>query len=1630
MSPSPRSPRSLVLLLATLLAVPFAALLGAAPAHAAAFTAHGLVSDGIGDPLAGVTVAALPAPSYSAVASSTTTNADGEYDLSLTAGTYHLRYAKGGFETAFYDGATTVAVVVDGDGDISVDGEPVEDNALGDMALTSTTNHTVTGSVRNASSAALAGITVDVFTSGGDEAPVDSATTNGSGAYTLDVPTGVYWVHFTDPAQDYLATWYGGAEPEDVTITGNQTLDSVTMTSPPPASEYPIAGTVLDALGEPVAGVAVSVTPVGVSTDSGTVNTDAGGAYAVSVLPGTYQVSYTKTGWASTKYGGQSSPSTVTVGNAGTLSVAPAEDLSGNRLGDVTLASNPFAANGAVKTGGGAGITGISVRAFPEGSTDPADVVDTDTSGAAGAYSLALPVGVYDLEYVDGDGNAPTYTTTSLAQVQVAQGGVITVGGGAPVATLPDVTMAPSSADTPHAVVGSVVDVNGAEVDGLTVSAVPQSGTPGANAASAATGADGALGDHGRYRLMLKPGDYLIEVDGGAHWVDATYDGQGSGAALVTIQLNGTVLVNGVEAVGGELGATEVLGSTKYALSGTVREGGTGLAGITVKAYAESAPESAVATTTSGANGTWTLTGAQGLVVGSYLVEFSGSAGGVSYDRVLFGGATPKPVEMAQGGSAKVDGDPLAPANTLPAVSMTRSSADTVHPVPGELTDVNGDAIAGATVTVTPQGDSPAAGPFTTDADGLYTLMLKPGTYTVTYAKTGFTTATYPGPGVPAVSVTVQMDGSAPTLEPVALADATGDTAISGTVVAAVGGAPVAGITAEVYPEGDLDPASRVATSAQTTASGAWSITTLKIGTYTVRFVDTDGAEPTYITTFLGGADLASASPVKVGQGQVTVNDVPKPGGALGATSLSVSDASTTYDLIGEVADANGDPIDGVAVTAVPQAGTPAGNQVTDQSGADGALGDHGRYRLAVKAGTYRITFTKTGFDGATFPGGGETAIDIVVTAGSSERELDGVTLEQTTGATAISGRVTSGGSNVAGITVEVFPEDDFSEAALKTATTGADGTWSVTGLRIGTYTVRFTDNVAAAPTYVQKAIGPVKVGQGTNNVYLGDALKPGGALGDVVIVQADATTVFDVSGAVVDANFDAIEGATVSAVAKSGGANATTTTDQDGAYTLELKAGTYEIAAVKAGVFDQAYVLNSEGARAQVVVASNGALSVTGDGPVTEGMLDLTLASTVTYPLAGTVVNTDAAPIPGITVRALVDGSPSGVTTTTAANGTFTLQLPVGTYTVEFVDTVPAAPSYITTSFGGTTPKLVKVSANGTSHITDADTGDPIAGAGTITMEAASADTTYDVKGLVLDEAYEPLDGATVLVLPVNATSDTQAVATGTTGADPEAGEEHGYYRIPVRAGRYVLKYKAAGHMTTYLTSFDTGKPAVVTVAASGITSPGFVFTGNQIEDVQLLLPAPTMVTAPKLSGKIAVGEKVTTTVGRWNPNIEQYADWKDYVTIEWFIDGVPADDYSSGYYYQSYKIPAEAAGKRLSYRITIEDANPDGPFRSPIVFTSKPVLVPKATPTLTASYKKGALTVVVKVAGISKPLGTITVVDGKKKIGTIKLTAKSKGKAVLKLKKLKPGKHKLTISYSGDATVSPAKTKLKIKV
>jgi hypothetical protein len=75
--------------------------------------------------------------------------------------------------------------------------------------------------------------------------------------------------------------------------------------------------------------------------------------------------------------------------------------------------------------------------------------------------------------------------------------------------------------------------------------------------------------------------------------------------------------------------------------------------------------------------------------------------------------------------------------------------------------------------------------------------------------------------------------------------------------------------------------------------------------------------------------------------------------------------------------------------------------------------------------------------------------------------------------------------------------------------------------------------------------------------------------------------------------------------------------------------------------------------------------------------------------------------------------------------------------------------------------------------------------------------------------------------------------------------------------------------------------------------------------------------------------------------------------------------------------------------------------------------------------------LTVTVAMAGYDVPLGQIVVKDGAKVIAKVSLATGRNGVVPIRLKKLKLGKHKLTVSYLGSvATQASAAKRVTLKV
>ncbi|HYF73933.1 MAG TPA: Ig-like domain-containing protein, partial [Nocardioides sp.] len=71
----------------------------------------------------------------------------------------------------------------------------------------------------------------------------------------------------------------------------------------------------------------------------------------------------------------------------------------------------------------------------------------------------------------------------------------------------------------------------------------------------------------------------------------------------------------------------------------------------------------------------------------------------------------------------------------------------------------------------------------------------------------------------------------------------------------------------------------------------------------------------------------------------------------------------------------------------------------------------------------------------------------------------------------------------------------------------------------------------------------------------------------------------------------------------------------------------------------------------------------------------------------------------------------------------------------------------------------------------------------------------------------------------------------------------------------------------------------------------------------------------------------------------------------------------------------------------------------------------------------KSATLTMILTAVGVSAPSGRVTVFDGTKVLKRLSMTA---GKATVRLKRLKPGVHKIKAVYAGSSTVLGSSSKI----
>ncbi len=796
-------------------------------------------------------------------------------------------------------------------------------------------------------------------------------------------------------------------------------------------------------------------------------------------------------------------------------------------------------------------------------------------------------------------------------------------------------------------------------------------------------------------------------------------------------------------------------------IAGTVTNAlGTPIAGASVSANSSPCCGGSGSTTTAG-DGTYVITG---LAPGSYKVQAQASGYAPTYYNGTYDYNAATLVAVASG-------------TTTPGINFALAPAGGIT---GTVTNALGTPIAGASVEAS-RAACCGYGYATTAGDGTYTITdLEPGSYRVQAQAPGYAptyyNATYDYNTATLVPVT---SGSVAPGINFGLAQAGG---IAGTVTNALG-TPIAG--ASVYASSSTCCLPGGGTT--TAGDGTYAITDLAPGSYKVQ-AQASGYAPTY---YNGTYDYNAATPVTAMSGTTT------PG-----INFALAQAGS---IAGTVTNALSTPIAGASLMACPVVGGLCGSATSAGDGTYVITGlAPGSHIVSAQASGYAPTYYNGTYNYS-------AATLVTVTSGSTTPGINFALAP----AGSIAGTVTNAlGTPIAGVTVSANPSSCCGSGG--STTTAGDGTYVITGLAPGNYTMQAQAS-GYAPTYYNGtydygAATPVTVASGTTTPGVNFALAQAGSI----------------SGTVTNAIGTPIAGAIVSASRTACCGYGYTTAAGDGTYAITgLAPGSYKVQAQAPGYAPTYYNGTYDYSAATLVAVASGA--------TTPGInFALAPAGSIT----GTVTNAFGTPIAGADVSANSSTCCGGGSATTAVDGTYTVTgLTPGSYTVQ-----AQASGYAPTYYNGTYDYSAATPVTVTSGTTTPGINFALAQAGRIA-------------GNVTNALGTPIAGANVW-----------ASASGCCGGGSTTTAADGTYLMTnLVPASYVVQAQASGYASTYYNgTYEYGAATLVTVT-SGTTTPGINFAlaqaGSIAGNVTDALGTPIAGASVEASGAACCGSGYATT-------------------------------------------------------------------------------------------------------------------------------------------------------------------------
>ncbi len=1302
------------------------------------------------------------------------------------------------------------------------------------------------------------------------------ATSGSDGAYAIGgLPAGSYRVRFRgNHGGGYASQYYPGAigraASTPVSVTLGQTTPGINAQMEGGAL---IDGTITDAAShQAIAGARVDVLTSSATTFA-TVLSDANGHYAAGGLAaGTYTVRFSA---GERNYAGQLSSTITLAADEARHNVDAALSIAGAATGHVTDATSH------------AGLSGVVITA-----TDAQSQLRAATTSAAdGAYSLGgLPAGDYTITFTPANGDSHLSATRSahITGTATTSGVDAALGVGGRISG----TLATASGVVSYAQL-TLYDSTGSFVT------------------SASTDSQGAFTTG-----LLAPGSYRLG-----------YAASGYRSGFYN---RATTLANAtpVAVTAGQTAANiNITADRGGVIAGTVTDPqlGAPVPNISVNAFDSTGAQVAYGYTD--AAGRYSI---GGLATGNYRLLFSSYGGQVGYVNQYYHGATTlsaaTPVAVTNGQTTSgID------------AQMARGSE-----IDGHVTVAGSGAPAAGASVLAYDSSGQFVTATSTQADGSYALTVSPGTYKVSFQATGLQSQYYNNKSslASADPVTVTSGQHTTGIDAALIGGGT----ITGTITDASTHLPVAGVSVSAYAPGD-----QYGTGTTTDANGRYTISGLHAGSFYVTAYGFNYAQTTY------------PSMVSVTVGQTT-----------SGIDIAIQPAGT---IRGVLRDASG-PVANVYVTAYNSAGNQSYSVPTDPSGA---------YSFSLPPGTYRIGFATFGssaylpsywHDKSTLA----SADPISVVVGQTVDNVD-ATLKP--GGT-IRGRVTGSGGGLAGISVTVY---DGTGSYFASASTASDGSYSVGGLRTGSYRVSFGATAGYQSEWYSGKDSlvnatPVAVTEGATTTGIDAALKPGGGI----------------AGTVTDAvSHTPLSGMSVTAYTTAGSFLASATSEANGAYSLGgLGAGSYVVAFGSGS----AYVLQYYNGAAAFANATP--VTVTASG-VTSGIDAALVLGAV---IQGTVTDSAANPVSGASVRVSSTTAGGSQTVTTDASGHYAAKgLSTGGYTVLFTApqganlapqyydhkdasggaaTVQATTGQITSGIDATLHTGARVSGT----VTDAASHTPLAGVQIFLttdngsfLKLTAADGSFTIDGLaagtvglyVHDSSGYHVGSTRFVTTALGQTTngDTAldpAGAISGTATDKETGAPMSGVTVTVfRSGQYAnsVATDAQGKYSipelvpgTYQASFTAGTGfgtqfynGVTTLAAATPITVTAGVTSSAINGELVAVPVSTSL--PTISGVAKQGQTLTEAHATWTHNPTGYV-------YQWLRCNSSGTNCStiSGATSQTYALAAGDAGYTIAVREIASNAGGDG---APATSAVTAVVVPLAPvntspPTISGRPQQGA--------------------------------------------------------------------------